>query len=76
MAISRDKLEKLILQSFPDSEILITDLVGDQDHYELVIKSSSFINQSKVAQHRMVNQALKGCLGDELHALSIKTECK
>ncbi len=76
MAISKDELEKLVSQSFPGSKIQIKDLVGDGDHYELMISSDAFEGQSKVSQHRMVNQALKECLGGRLHALSIKTQYK
>ena len=73
MAISQEKLHDLIKQSFADAEIKITDLVGDGDHYKVEISSVAFNDKSRVMQHRMVNEALKGYLGDALHALSIKT---
>ena len=73
MAISQEQLHELVIAVFPGAEIKIQDLVGDGDHYEIEIISEKFNGQNKVAQHRMVNQALKGYLGDKLHALSIKT---
>ncbi len=76
MAISERELRNLLEAHFPGDEIEIKDLVGDNDHYELIIKSSLFINKSKIEQHRMVNNALKDCLGGKLHALSIKTITK
>jgi stress-induced morphogen len=76
MAIPQDKLHELIKNSFADAEIELTDLAGDNDHYQVRITSSAFSGKTKVAQHRMVNDALRGCLGDELHALSIKTIVK
>lgn len=74
MAIAETKLRELLNKAFANSEIIIKDLVGDGDHYEVIIKSADFNNKSRVQQHRMVNQALTGYLGDQLHALSIKTQ--
>jgi stress-induced morphogen len=76
MAIEKASLELLIREKFPSASIKITDLVGDQDHYQLEISCESFAGKSRVAQHQMVNKALAGCLGAELHALSIKTKVK
>lgn len=74
MAIAEIKLRELLNQVFTDAEITIKDLVGDGDHYEVVIKSAEFNNKNRIQQHRMVNQALTGYLGEQLHALSIKTQ--
>ncbi len=76
MALEQTKLEELIYKAFPDADIEIRDLVGDNNHYQLSIKDESFAGKSKVAQHRLVNEALKQYLGEELHALSIKTMAK
>ncbi len=73
MAIEANELESLIKKAFPESEVILKDLVGDGDHYEVTIKSAMFNDKSKIAQHRLVNQALSGYLGGILHALSIKT---
>ena len=40
------------------------------------IISKMFSGMSKVEQHKMVYKALKGKMGNELHALSITTEGK
>jgi len=73
MPIAKDKLEKLILEKFPDAQIEVIDLVGDQDHYSLKIVDKIFAGKSRVEQHKMVNIALKEILGGTLHALQIKT---
>jgi stress-induced morphogen len=73
MAIEREKLNARLQVAFQDADIKITDLAGDNDHYKVEIISESFKGKNKVAQHRMVNEALRGCLGGQLHALSIKT---
>ena len=73
MAIAFDKLQKILQNSFPDARIELVDLVGDSDHYSVTIIDKIFANKSRVEQHKMVNLALKEILGDELHALQIKT---
>lgn len=76
MAIKKEELHQLIKAAFADSDINIVDLAGDGDHYKVEIASSIFMGKTKIAQHRLVNEALRGRLGGELHALSIKTIIK
>ena len=66
-------IENLIKTAFPDAQIKLVDLAGDNDHWELTIISSQFQGKSKVAQHQMVYAALKGNMGQALHALALKT---
>lgn len=73
MAIEQALLEQKIREAFPNAEFRVSDLMGDQDHYALEIVCESFRGKPRVAQHKMVNEALKNCLGTELHALTIKT---
>lgn len=74
MAIEATKLKEIIVSAFPDSEVILNDLAGDGDHYEVIIRSPVFAGKSRIEQHRMVNNALKDCLGGTLHALAIKTQ--
>ncbi len=73
MAIAFDKLQKILQNSFPNAKIELVDLVGDSDHYSVTIIDEIFANKTRVQQHKIVNLALKEILGDELHALQIKT---
>lgn len=76
MPISKEELESRIKTSFPDAEVEIIDLAGDNDHFEARIASSKFSGLSLVKQHKMVMDALGSIVGQELHALSIKTKIK
>jgi stress-induced morphogen len=73
MPITQKELENILLKSFPNAEIAVNDLAGDNDHYEVKIIDKIFIGKTLIAQHKMVNQALDGILGGKLHALKIKT---
>jgi len=76
MSLSINEIKKLIKESIPDAYIEIKDLMGDNNHYAAVIKSSLFKNLNKIEQHKLVYKSLKGKMGNELHALSITTEVK
>jgi|TARA_B100001029_G_scaffold106796_1_gene88137 stress-induced morphogen len=76
MALSIKEIESLIKESIPDASIEIKDLMGDNNHYSAIIKSSIFKGKSKIEQHKMIYKSLKGKMGNELHALSITTEAK
>lgn len=73
MAMTRETLEGFLSEAFPDAEITLTDLAGDNDHWQAEIVSEQFRGKTRVAQHQMVYAALKGTMGGELHALALKT---
>jgi stress-induced morphogen len=73
MAMSEVELKTLIKTALPDAEIEITDLRGDGDHYAARVISEQFIGKSRVQQHKMVYDAIKGGMGDALHALALQT---
>lgn len=73
MAMDADLIVELIQSGIPDAEVTISDLRGDGDHYAAHVVSPSFEGKSRIQQHQMVYQALKGKMGNELHALAIQT---
>jgi stress-induced morphogen len=76
MAIKQEEIHKLLKEGFPDADIEINDLAGDDNHYAAKIKSSKFKGKTRVQQHQMVYASLKGRMGNELHALALTTEEK
>ena len=73
MAMNILEIENLIKNSIPDAIINIQDLAGDGNHYSATIVSSIFKGKSKIEQHKIVYDSLKGKMGNELHALMLKT---
>ena len=73
MGLQLKEIKTLIKESIPDAEIDIQDLAGDENHYSATIKSKVFVGKSKIDQHKLVYKALKGKMGNELHALQINT---
>jgi stress-induced morphogen len=73
MAMSRNEIETMIRDAFPDARIEVKDLAGDGNHYAANVVSSAFKGKNRVQQHQMVYAALKGRMGGELHALALTT---
>lgn len=73
MPMPVEALRACLTQAFPDADIVIEDLAGDDDHYRARIVSSAFQGLSRVRQHQLVYAALKGRMGGELHALALET---
>ena len=76
MGMKANEIESYIKAAFPDADIEIRDLAGDDNHFAAVISSSAFKGKSRVAQHQMVYAALKGHMGGTLHALQLQTAAK
>ena len=74
MAMDLKEIEKYIKEAMPDAVIEIQDLAGDGNHYSATVTSAEFSGKSKIEQHKMVYSSLKGKMGNELHALAIKTK--
>lgn len=76
MAMHAEEIEKHLREAFPDGEIRIEDLAGDGDHFAVYVTSAAFKGKNRVMQHQMVYQALKGKVGETLHALAVQTIVK
>tara|TARA_B100000470_G_scaffold65559_1_gene50026 strand:- start:138 stop:368 length:231 start_codon:yes stop_codon:yes gene_type:complete len=73
MSLKLEEIKSLIKEAIPDAEITIQDTAGDENHYSATIRSKAFSGKSKIEQHKLVYKALKGKMGNELHALALNT---
>jgi stress-induced morphogen len=73
MAMNAGDIERLIKEGIPGATVTIRDLAGDGDHYAAEVVAESFRGKSRVQQHQMVYEALKGKMGGALHALALQT---
>ena len=74
MPMSASDIERLIRAALPDARISIRELAADGDHYAAEVVSEQFRGKSRVQQHQMVYEALKGNMGGALHALGAADE--
>jgi len=73
MAMNAIDIEAMIRETLPDAKVTIRDIGGDGDHYAALVISQEFAGKSRVQQHQMVYKALKGKMGNDLHALALQT---
>ena len=73
MAMPAAEIAALIKAALPEAIVEIEALVDDGDHYRARVSSPAFAGKSRVAQHKMVYEALGGRMGGELHALQLVT---
>jgi stress-induced morphogen len=73
MPMSPGDIEDLIKSGIPGAKVVIRDLAGDGDHYAAEVVAEAFRGKTRVQQHQMVYDALKGNMGGVLHALALQT---
>ena len=73
MAMNAGDIEKMIKAALPDATVTIRDLAGDGDHYAAEVVSATFRGKTRVQQHKLVYDALRGNMGGALHALALQT---
>ncbi len=76
MPITQQDLQKILQQKFPNGEIQIVDLAGDNDHYSVTIIDEIFAGKTRIMQHKLVNEALGDVIKKQLHAMQLKTIAK
>ncbi len=54
MGMKASEIETFIKAAFPDADVEIRDLAGDDNHFAATIATSAFKGKSRVAQHQMV----------------------
>ncbi len=74
MPMPAAEIERLVKTAIPDAVIVLVDTAGDMDHYSITVASAAFNGKTRVAQHKMVMDALGGNMGTKLHALAITTK--
>lgn len=73
MGMKGADIEAMIREAFPDAEIAMKDLAGDDNHWAATVKSAAFRGKSRVQQHQMVFAAMQGKMGGDLHAMALQT---
>lgn len=73
MPMTAEQITAYIQEALPDATVALTALANDDDHWSVSVTSAAFAGKSRVAQHKMVYDALQGHMGGTLHALQVKT---
>ena len=65
-----EDIQTMIEQGLPGAEVRVA---GDGHHFEAVVTAADFAGKGTLQRHQMVYRTLGGKMGNEIHALSIKT---
>ena len=68
--VTPEYVKELIAQGLACEHL---EVAGDGAHFEAVIVSAAFEGKRLIARHQLVNRALGTQMGNEIHALSMKT---
>lgn len=66
-----ERIEQLIRDGIPDAQVTVSG--EDGVHFEAVVVAESFRGQTTIKRHRMVYATLGSLMGNEIHALSLRT---
>ncbi len=66
-------IKTIILEALPGANVSVVDPYSDGEHFQAVVVSDLFENQSLVTQHQLVMNALKEAFYTDVHALGLKT---
>ncbi len=71
--MDREQIRRVIEGAVPGAEVIVHDLTGTGDHFQVVVVSEAFSGKPMVEQHKMVYAPLREALAEQIHALTLKT---
>ena len=69
--MTKEKIQQLIQAGLPNAKVSVFG--DDGQHFEAEVSDASFKGKLPLAQHRMVYATLGELMGNEIHALALKT---
>lgn len=68
-----EKIKAVVEAAITGAKAEVRDMTGTGDHFEVVVVSTAFEGKKSVERHRMVYAAIGSAVGNEIHALALKT---
>jgi acid stress-induced BolA-like protein IbaG/YrbA len=65
-------IEQMISDGLPEADVVVSG--DDGVHFEAVVTCASFAGKTTLQRHRMVYATLGQLMGNEIHALGLRTE--
>ncbi len=65
-----EDIQTMIAQGLPGAQVHVD---GDGHHFEAVVVAAEFAGKGTLQRHQMVYRTLGSKMGNEIHALSLKT---
>lgn len=75
--MTTEQMETRIREAFPGGDVVVFDLTGGSNHFEVRISAPDFAGKTRIQQHQAVMKLFDPELkSGEVHALAIKTLIK
>jgi stress-induced morphogen len=71
---SAEDIRQRIEAAIPGARAEVEDYTGGGDHFSATVTAEAFAGLSRIAQHRLVYEALGEDVGGAIHALALKTQ--
>jgi acid stress-induced BolA-like protein IbaG/YrbA len=72
--MAQDEIRAIVAAAIPDSDVTVTDLTGELDHFQVTVVSPRFEGRTLIERHQMVQTPLRAAVDDgRIHALTLKT---
>jgi acid stress-induced BolA-like protein IbaG/YrbA len=68
--VQPEDIKQMIERGMPDARVSVS---GDGHHFEAEIVSNQFAGKGLVQRHQIVYRTLGNKMGNEIHALSLRT---
>ena len=68
-----EKIKAVVEAAITGAKAEVRDMTGTGDHFEVVVVSTAFEGKKSVERRRMVYAAIGSAVGNEIHALALKT---
>jgi len=65
-----EDIKQMIERGLPGAQVAVT---GDGHHFEAQVVTREFAGKNMIQRHQMVYRTLGGKMGNEIHALSLRT---
>ena len=65
-----EDIKQMIERGLPGAQVAVS---GDGHHFEAQVVTREFAGKSMIQRHQMVYRTLGGKMGNEIHALSLRT---
>ena len=70
--ITVEEVKRRIESALPGARVQVATFQG-ADHFQALVEAPQFDGKTRVQQHQMVYAALGGLIGEDMHALALKT---
>ncbi len=70
--ITIDHIKKILEENLTNAKVMVHDMTGTSDHFQVQVVSSDFAGKNAVQRHRMIYDLFGADVGNAIHALSIK----